>query len=142
MKSKKKQIVAMILAVIVVVVFFVWVLIPKREELIMTPSTHEQIVFLEVDNAKLDKDYEVEFAVYDKECSYVQICIKEPDELANSLRYQGDNITILVNGTKADVYDTIYYSTRWQKYVMYLLYDIEEGSTITFAYKGKVVEMY
>ena len=34
------------------------------------------------------------YICYIERISYVQICIKEPDELANSLRYQGDNITI------------------------------------------------
>ena len=141
-KSTKRQVVIISLVAIVVILFFVWTQTPKREGLIMTPSTHEQIVFFEINNAKIDKDYEVDFALYDKECGYVQICINVPWSDKEGLRGQNENITILVDDVKVEGYGQIFHTTKWQKYVIYLLEGIKEGSKITFEYKGNVVEMY
>ena len=141
-KTEKRKIIIVVLVAIAVLLLFVWAQIPKREELIMTPSTHEQIVFLEVNNAEFDEDYEVDFALYDKECGYVQICVKVPWSEKEGLRGQNEDISIKVNNVVVEGYGQIFHTTKWQKYVIYLLEDIEEGSTVTFEYKGNVVEMY
>lgn len=44
----------------------------------MTPSTHKQITFLETENAHFTSQYTVFFNLYDKECNYIQICIRVP----------------------------------------------------------------
>lgn len=141
-KTAKRKIIIVVLVSIAVLFLFVWVQIPKREELVMTPSTHEQIIFLEVNNAKFDEDYEVDFALYDKECGYVQICVKVPRSEKEGLRGQNEDISIKVNNVEVEEYGQIFHTAKWKKYVIYLLDGIEEDSKITFEYKGNVVEMY
>ena len=139
-KTKRRIIVALV--VIAMLILFVWIQIPKREELIMTPSTHEQIMFLTVNNAEFDDGYEVDFALYDKECDYVQICVTVPRSQKVGLRGQNEDISIKVNDEEVEAYGQIFHTAKWQKYIIYLLEDVEEGSKVTFEYKGNVVEMY
>lgn len=114
---------------------------PKREDFIMTPSTHQQVIYMKVDNAKIDKDYKIGFALYDLECQQVQICVWLPLDDKKTMRTEDKNISICINGEEVETYKQIFGTTGWPRYVMYLLTNVEEGSQITFSYKGNVARM-
>ncbi len=46
----------------------------------MTPSSHEKIEYLQVENNRLG-NIKIEFALYDEECDYYEICFSGVEDL-------------------------------------------------------------
>lgn len=138
---RKRQILGIFLLAVVCIAFFLHRYITQREDLYVTPSSHKQLDYLQMDQEKLGTDYSIAFAYYDRECRYVEICVKDALHTEKSIRNQNADIRISVNGIDRGRYDQVYSSIGRQRYVIYLLDEVEEGSTITFVYKDSTVTM-
>lgn len=139
-KRKKRILIISLFALICIALFLHW-WINQRKGLYVTPSSHKQIAFLQADQKKLGADYRIAFAYYDRECRYVEICVKDTLDEAKSIRGRNHDITIAINGLERGSYDQVFSSIGRQRYVIFLLDEVEEGSTITFAYRDNIVTM-
>lgn len=138
-KTTKKLVTAvLVFALICIALFLHWWI---NQGLYVTPSSHKQIAFLQADQKKLGADYRIAFAYYDRECRYVEICVKDTLDEAKSIRGRNHDITIAINGLERGSYDQVFSSIGRQRYVIFLLDEVEEGSTITFAYRDNIVTM-
>lgn len=103
----------------------------------MTPSTHENTEFLSINNAQLNKDIFLRFALYDAECEYVQLCFSVP-KLDRTL-IDGNKITLNIDGNTVDQHSLITRTTWRRQYVMFLLSDVKSFSKIDFTYDNQTV---
>lgn len=140
-KTTKKLISTILLLALICIALFLHWWINQRKGLYVTPSSHKQIAYLQADQKKLGADYRIAFAYYDRECRYVEICVKDTLDEAKSIRGRNADITIAVNGVERAGYDQVFSSIGRQRYVIFLLDEVEEGSTITFAYGDNIVTM-
>ena len=140
-KSTKKLISTILLLALFCIALFLHWWINQRKGLYVTPSSHKQIAYLQADQKKLGADYRIAFAYYDRECRYVEICVKDTLDEAKSIRGRNADITIAVNGVERAGYDQVFSSIGRQRYVVFLLDEVEEGSTITFAYGDNIVTL-
>ena len=138
--TKELVTVVLVLALICIALFLHW-WINQRKGLYVTPSSHKQIAFLQADQKKLGADYRIAFAYYDRECRYVEICVKDTLDEAKSIRGRNHDITIAINGVERGSYEQVFSSIGRLRYVIFLLDEVEEGSTITFAYGDNIVTM-
>lgn len=140
-KTTKKLVTAVLVFALICIALFLHWWINQRKGLHVTPSSHKQIAFLQADQKKLGADYRIAFAYYDRECRYVEICVKDTLDEAKSIRGRNHDITIAINGLERGSYDQVFSSIGRQRYVIFLLDEVEEGSTITFAYRDNIVTM-
>lgn len=140
-KTTKKLISTILLLALICIALFLHWWINQRKGLYVTPSSHKQIAYLQTDQKKLGADYRIAFAYYDRECRYVEICVKDTLDEAKSIRGRNADITIAVNGVERAGYDQVFSSIGRQRYVIFLLDEVEEGSTITFAYGDNIVTL-
>lgn len=140
-KTTKKLISTILLLALICIAFFLHWWINQRKGLYVTPSSHKQIAYLQADQKKLGADYRIAFAYYDRECRYVEICVKDTLDEAKSIRGRNADITIAVNGVEREGYAQVFSSIGRQRYVIFLLDEVEEGSTITFAYGDNIVTL-
>lgn len=140
-KTTKKLVTAVLVFALICIALFLHWWINQRKGLYVTPSSHKQIAFLQADQKKLGADYRIAFAYYDRECCYVEICVKDTLDEAKSIRGRNHDITIAINGLERGSYDQVFSSIGRQRYVIFLLDEVEEGSTITFAYRDNIVTM-
>lgn len=140
-KTTKKFVTAVLVFVLICIALFLHWWINQRKGLYVTPSSHKQIAFLQADQKKLGADYHIAFAYYDRECRYVEICVKDTLDEIKSIRDRDADITIAVNGVERAGYDQVFSSIGRQRYVVFLLDEVEEGSTITFAYGDNIVTL-
>ncbi len=140
-KTTKKLVTAVLVFALICIALFLHWWINQRKGLYVTPSSHKQIAFLQADQKKLGADYRIAFAYYDRECRYVEICVKDTLDEAKRIRGRNHDITIAINGLERGSYDQVFSSIGRQRYVIFLLDEVEEGSTITFAYRDNIVTM-
>lgn len=140
-KTTKKLVTAVLVFVLICIALFLHWWINQRKGLYVTPSSHKQIAFLQAHQKKLGADYHIAFAYYDRECHYVEICVKDTLDEAKSIRGRNADITIAINGLERGNYDQVFSSIGRQRYVVFLLDEVEEGSTITFAYGDNIVTL-
>ncbi len=140
-KTTKKLISTILLLALICIVLFLHWWINQKKGLYVTPSSHKQIAYLQADQKKLGADYRIAFAYYDRECRYVEICVKDTLDEAKSIRGRNADITIAVNGVERAGYDQVFSSIGRLRYVIFMLDEVEEGSTITFAYRDNIVTM-
>ena len=140
-KTTKKLVTAVLVFALICIALFLHWWINQRKGLYVTPASHKQIAFLQADQKKLGADYRIAFAYYDRECRYVEICVKDTLDEAKSIRGRNHDITIAINGLERGSYDQVFSSIGRQRYVIFLLDEVEEGSTITFAYRDNIVTM-
>lgn len=113
----------------------------EKKSLISTPSTHEQIVFLETQNERLSSKYKVYFCLYDRECDYIQICIKVPrneDMLWQQLR----SLEFYIDGEKRGNYSHLGETTWKGRYFIILLDNVPEFETLEILYEGNTCEAF
>lgn len=134
-KVKAKHISLILLLVLLILTIF-YLQAVKKDELIMTPSAHKQITFLETENTHLTSKYTVFFCLYDKECNYIQICISIPPKDRTLL--QPNVMTFFVDDRKVPDYALTSYTTWNDSYVMIFLDNITEFQSIRCEYDKSV----
>lgn len=111
---------------------------PTKEDLISTPSTHKEVQYIQIDETKLGEKEEVEFALYDPECDYIQVCIAIPKSSDDNQVFK--NLTIYVDDKKVEKYTKVYHESIWKQYVIILFEDMEDWNEMRLERDGYVVE--
>ena len=125
----------------IAVVWLIYLQLTEKKRLISTPSTHEQIVFLETQGERLSSKYKVYFCLYDRECDYIQICIKVPRN-EDMLWQQMSMLEIFVNGEKRGNYTHLGDRTWKGEYFIILLDNVAEFETLQIVFEGNTCEAY
>ena len=138
-KWKRKYILYIFLAVFGIVCVLYFLYSERKADLIITPSTHEEIVWLEIENKETaSSDYSAEFCLYDKECNYIQICFQIPRDSRELL--QSDAFDIRVDDNEISEY-SITTETYWTRsYVLVLLDNIMEVQKVECKYGENTFE--
>ncbi len=111
----------------------------EKRNLIMTPSTHNQVVFLETKNERLSSKYKVRFCLYDPECDYIQVCIKIPKD-DRTLRSNPDKLTFLIDGRERPGYSHLTTTTWKGDYFIILIDQVPEFEKFECTYEGETCE--
>ena len=119
------------------VVIAVCVIFPTNTNLIMTPSTHEKIVFLHADASKFQEGVLLRFAIHDLDCDYVQFCFSVSKQ--DTVSFDGSRLQILVDDNVIEKYSIISRTTWKRKYVMILISDIHSFSNIKLISEGTAI---
>lgn len=140
-KYKRKYILYIFPAVFVIVCVLYYLYSERKADLIITPSTHEEIVWLAIENKETaSSDYNVEFCLFDRDCNYIQICFQVPSDSQELLK--SGALDICVDDSKISEY-SIATRTYWvRSYVMVLLDNIMEVQTVECKYGENVFEAY
>ena len=125
----------------IVVMWLLYLQFTEKKNLIATPSSHKQIVFLETKNERLSSKYKVYFCLYDKECDYIQICIKVPRN-EEMLWQQLITLEFYIDGEKRGDYAHLGDTTWKGEYFNVLLDNIPEFETLQILYEGNTCEAY
>ena len=137
-KIKKVSFLLLSLAVIFSIFFFNTY--PKRSNLIMTPSSHEMVEFLKIDQNQLG-DYIVEFAIYDKECDYYQICFRAKSNNTDIVR--GENmLKIYADGEGVQPFSFMTETSFWKKNIIVLLKEYPRGMKLVIEYRNDISTIY
>lgn len=136
-KSYGKIILAVILIVLLAAVL-IGIIINQRLKAgrIMTPSSHEQIEYLNVDTISKSQGYNMIFALYDPECEYVQLCMTVPKSDERMSQYISD-MELSVDSIDREKISFAYHSEWGRRYAIILLEEVDESfSEIHFGYGG------
>lgn len=125
----------------IVVVWLLYLQFTEKKNLIATPSSHKQVVFLETKNERLSSKYKVYFCLYDRECDYIQICIKVPRN-EEMLWQQLLNLEFYIDDEKRGDYSHLGDTTWKGEYYMILLDNVPEFETLQILYEGNTCEAY
>ena len=138
-KDKRKYILYIFLAIFVIVCVLCFLYSERKADLIITPSTHEEIVWLEMENKETaSSDYSAEFCLYDRDCNYIQICFQLPRDSRELL--QPGALDICVDDSEISEY-SITTETYWTRsYVLVLLDNIMEVRTVECKYGENTFE--
>lgn len=140
MKSSTKYKVLLLLCC-VAAAFLLYLQLTEKKKLIMTPSTHRQVVFLETNNERLTSKYKVYFCLYDPECNYIQVCIKIPKD-DRTLWSHPDRLTFSIDGEERQGYAHVTTATWKGNYFIILLDEVPEFEKFALTYEGKTCEAY
>lgn len=140
MKSNTKY-KLLILLCCVIAARLLYLQLTEKKELIMTPSTHRQVVFLETNNERLTSKYKVYFCLYDPECNYIQVCIKIPRD-DQTLWSHPDRLAFSIDGEEPQGYAHATTATWKGNYFMILLDEVPEFEKFELTYEGKTCEAY
>lgn len=128
------------LVLCIVIAWLIYLQLTEKKNLIMTPSSHEQVIFLETKNERLSSKHKVYFCLYDRECEYLQVCIKVPKD--DRTFWQQDSLTFLIDDEKRKDYSYIGHTTWKSKYVIILLDHVPEFETFQCMYGGSTCEAF
>lgn len=122
----------LILFAVILLIAGVWVYrsIPKRADLIITPSTHKEIMYLEIGENVGDSECRIAFALYDPECDYVEICFT----MNHDGEFLPENVMVTINGVQQERFSYTTHTSRWKTYTMLLFDEIGECDEVLFAY--------
>lgn len=112
--------------------------LPTKEDLISTPSTHKEVQYIEIGETKLGEKEKVKLALYDPECSYIEVCIAIP-KTSNERQYL-KNMTVYVDDEKVEEFEVQHKSSLWKQYVILLFEDMEGWNEMRLERDGYVVE--
>lgn len=140
MKSNTKY-KLLFLLLCIVIISLIYLQLTEKKSLIMTPSTHEQVTFLETKNERLTSKHRVYFCLYDRECDYIQICIKVPRNDGTFWQHP-DRIEFFIDDEKRESYSYIAHTTWKGEYVIMLLDHVSEFETIKCVYEGNTCEAF
>ncbi len=129
-KPKKIKLIFKITFVLIVALVAFWAkTYPHRNELIMTPSSHEKIEYLQVENNRLGNS-KIEFVLYDEECDYYEICFSGAEDLFS----EREKLNIYADGKKIVEHSFIRHSSFWKDNTIILLYNIQKFHKLTIDY--------
>ncbi len=127
----KKTAKIIIIILLIIGVVFVINTYPFRSRLIMTPSSHDDVEYLDVQNKDLG-DNTIEFALYDTEVNVYQICFNgEP-----TIFSQPDHLKIYVDGRLLEKYSFMKHTTVWKNNTILLINDVETFQEMKIEYSG------
>lgn len=112
--------------------------LPTKEDLIYTDSTHKTVQYIQIDDTRLGENEKVRLALYDPECSEVEVCIALP-------KLSDDNqvikeLTIYADDKKVEKYTIVRHTSLWKQYVILLFEDMESWEEMRLERDGYVVE--
>lgn len=138
-KDKRRYIPHIFSAVIMIICALYYLYSERKADLIITPSTHEEIVWLEIENKETaSSEYSAEFCLYDRDCNCIQICFQVSRDSRELL--QPGAFDICVDGSEISEYD-ITTETYWNRsYVLVLLDNITEVQTVECKYGENTFE--
>lgn len=116
-----------LLVVLLAICFVLYQIHSERADLVATPSTHNQIKWLDIDDACWKNNCKVRYCLYDEECNYIQVCLVLPNR--NSFFSDAPAMRIFVDGREILVYERNTDSTWRGQYLNVFLSDIEEFET-------------
>ena len=140
-ENKKKRIKRIVLGVFVLVVALIWSL-PKKKEYIQTPSTHSEVIFLDVEEKTFSNGSKVWFALYDSECEYIELCVSFPQGYVDPF-IESHTMEILKEGEVPIGWSFIsnsgYRQNIWRQHLVILIEDAADCNEFTLRYLGEEV---
>ena len=137
-ENKKKRIKRIVFGILVLVVALIWSL-PKKKDYIQTPSTHDEVIFLDVEEKTFSNGSKVWFALYDPECEYIEVCLSYPQRDFN-FHHEVDKMGFAVDGNDLGSWSFIGHSNYrkcvWRKHLVILIEDASEYRELTLDYLG------
>lgn len=112
--------------------------LPTKEELIGTPSAHKEVQYIQIDETKLGKKEKVKLALYDPECSYVEVCIALPKSSDDNQVIK--ELQIYADEQQVEKYTIARHTSLWKQYVILLFEDMESWEEMRLERDGYVVE--
>lgn len=116
----------------------IWSL-PKKKEFIYTPSTHNEVIFLDVEGKTFSNGSKVWFALYDPECEYIEVCLSFPQGDVDPFM-QAHTMEILKEGNTqiewAHISCSGYRQNIWRQHLIILVKNAENYKEITLRYLG------
>jgi len=140
-ENKKKRIKRIVLGILVLVVALIWSL-PKKKEYIITPSTHDEVIFLDVEEKAFSNGSKVWFALYDPECEYIELCLSFPQGYVDP-HMEAHTMEILKEGNAqiswAHASYSRYRKNIWRKHLVILVENAGNYNEVTLRYLGEEV---
>lgn len=112
--------------------------VPTKEDLILTPSTHKEIQYVQVDSDKFGTKEKIHLALYDPECDCMEVCIAIPKSSDENELIK--NMVVYIDGNQVEKYTHIKHTTWWKNYAIVLIEDVKEWNEMRLEYDGYVVE--
>ena len=138
----KKSLFVIVAIILTMVVFLFYVFIPKPSDLIMTPSTHKQVEYLAIHTDGVQSRTTIEFAIYDAECDYIQLCFTVPKEYEPPRSYVFESgLSIRINDTVRPNFSVIQHTTLQKNYIMILLDKVSITDVVTLHYEEQIARI-
>lgn len=136
-KQKKIKLVVIIIFIFIIATTVFWAgTYPHRSTLIMTPSSHEKIEYLQIENNRLGNS-KIEFAIYDEECDYYEICFSD----AQALFSERDKLNIYLDSKKLEEYSFIRHTSFWKDNTIIIFNNTPKFQKLTIDYAGKTATL-
>ena len=139
MRPKLQKYIMLMIIVTLVVVYFIH---KEEKSLIMTPTTHEKIIHLDIEHPKIASKYKVKSCIYDEECGYLQLCIvgaKNDNLIKKALEFQ-----FYINDLKREDFSVTEKSSLWwwKKYLVVWIKDVSQYNNITIKWQNQTYSIY
>lgn len=140
-ENKKKRIKRIVFGILVLVVALIWSL-PKKKDYIQTPSTHDEVIFLDIEEKTFSNGSKVWFALYDPECDYIEICLSFPQGYVDPF-IESHTMEVLKEGKVQIGWSIIshsgYRQNIWRQHLVILIEDATDYNEVTLRYLGEEV---
>lgn len=132
MKSFQKSspltiiLISLLIAVSIVCIILLY---PSRKKFVMTPSTHQNISYLQYDSNQLNGN-KLKFALYDSECQSYEFCFAEQETVSNDIFNSLHEIQIEMDGKEIAQHSIIIHHYLGKRYFIMLIEDIPYAGKI------------
>lgn len=131
---KGRQAAAVFLVLCILTAIVVYSHMDWERNLIMTDSTHENIVYLKMDNADFIPEHKVMFCIYDSDSHEIQLCLKEFSKDKRFFQFRPAAVEYYVDDRKIDSCSWLSQTEWWGKYDIVLLKNVSDFETIKCVY--------
>lgn len=119
----------------IILVIALFIAVPRQKELIITPSAHDDIEFLDISSGEFPNNIKIKFAVYDIECDCIQICVSVTNNYLELFKRK--NVRIYINNNEVKNYYFVKNSSLFRDYINYVLEEPPIEGDIIFELFGK-----
>lgn len=109
-----------------------------KKELIITPSTHEDLEFVKIENRRIGTSEKIKFIVFEQLSDCIEVCMEIPRNY-NAMQYSA-KLQFYIDGEGKKDFLFASRSFLGKTYVMFLFEGVEKWESVKMQYMDNAIE--